>query len=112
MKKLLKWVRRYGLDRGTNMHFRKGNNGKKNCYITTSTYEYCITTSTKTPKGYLGCVASCRTTEVGEKHLRGCDLPDGTYSKKTFIAIMLKIVNLEARGKPPISGKEEANAED
>ena len=111
MNKLLKWIRKYNLDIGTNIHFRVGNNGKENCYVTTDNYEYCIVVNDKKPKGYIGCIASCRKTRIGETHLRGKDLPDGPYIIDTFISILAGIVRSECQSKQPLI-KEQPIVED
>ncbi len=50
-------------------------------------------------KHYLGCIASTRKPRAGEDWTRGNDLPDGDFSKKTFDAIMRKIVGYELIAK-------------
>ncbi len=47
--------------------------------------------------GYLGCIVSTRKNRVGEDWNRGNDLPDGKYSKKTFDAIVRRIVAYELK---------------
>ena len=100
---------RYNLDIGTNIHFRIGNNGKKNCYITTNNYEYCIAVNNRDPKGYMGCIASCRKARIGEEWTRGKDLPDGPYTIKTFRSILAGIVRSECQGKVPTIKKGNEN---
>lgn len=96
MKKLLKWISYYNLDIGTTVCFRKSKTGGQQCYITTARHEYCISAHTK-GKGYLGCVYSNRYHSVNEDWTRGGDLPDGIFSKHTFISILAGIVRTEAR---------------
>ena len=48
-------------------------------------------------KSYLGCTVSARKNRVGENWNRGRDLPDGEYSKKTFDAIVRRIVAFELK---------------
>ena len=47
--------------------------------------------------GYLGCIASCRKSKVGETCTRGNDLADGKYLESTFIEIMADIVSYEIK---------------
>jgi len=47
--------------------------------------------------GYLGCIAQCRKSRVGETWARGSDLKDGDYSKKTFDGIVRDIVSYEMK---------------
>jgi hypothetical protein len=49
------------------------------------------------PKGYLGAMVSSRKPRVGEDWTRGNDLPDGSYSKETFDAIVRRIVAYELK---------------
>ena len=96
MKKLVKWIRYHNLDIGTRVEIKKDKGGVKRCYITTDMYIYSVVANKS--RDYMGCVSTCRKTKVGETHLRGSDLPDGKYTKKTFISIMCAIVRNEARG--------------
>lgn len=61
---------------------------KKYCYTITCT----LPNINENSKGYLGCIATLRKQYVGEDMVRSNDLPDGTFSKKTFIRIMGKII--------------------
>ncbi len=92
-KKLLKWIKLYGLNIGNNVTFRKDPNGRRNCYIVTDAAEYCITVNKQ--RDYLGGIRTCRFSRPGENWLRGSDLPDGKYDEATLKNIMLAIVKHE-----------------
>ena len=70
------------------------------CLLYTDTHEYSINGyqgTEKNPKGYLGCTSNTRKSRVGEDWHRGNDLPDGSYSKKTFDKIINGIVAYELK---------------
>ena len=70
------------------------------CYFYTDDHIYHISVykpTKKNPRGYLGCTASTRKPRVGEDWNRGNDLPDGKYCKKTFDAIVYRIVAYELK---------------
>ncbi len=50
---------------------------------------YCVESS------YLGCQVSARKTRAGEDWVRGNDLPDGKFNKKTWDRIIYAIVSYE-----------------
>ncbi len=65
------------------------------CFYTEE-YQYFIT-ATERPAGdsYLGCQVSARKIRAGEDWIRGNDLPDGEFTKKTWDMIINAIVNYE-----------------
>lgn len=70
------------------------------CYLYTNDNRYSIIgypSIEKKTKGYLGCIASRRKSEVGEDWTRGSDLHDGKYSKDTFNGIIEDIVSFELK---------------
>jgi len=75
--------------------------GKNRFICRLFTNDHCYSISGYKPEedngGYLGCIASTRKSEVGEDWNRGNDLPDGNYSKKTFDAIVTRIVAYELK---------------
>lgn len=74
--------------------------------IFTSGHEYRISAvpaSAVRPKGYLGCIASCRTPVAGEDWTRGNDLPDGPLSESTWNAILSSIVGMEMVSLSPMA---------
>ena len=80
--------------------------------IYTHTYKYRITAKYhKDGRTYLGCTVSCRMPRAGEKWNRGNDLPDGTFSKKTWERIKNAIIGYELVKfvKTPKEEKEEKN---
>jgi len=72
---------------------------KFHCELYTNDHCYSIygNQPTETNKGYLGCGATTRKNRVGEDWNRGNDLPDGKYNKKTFDAIVRRIVAYELK---------------
>ena len=77
-----------------------GKENRVNIHLYTKTNEYSISArlpdlKKKNDKGYLGCVASCRTPRAGEFWTRGNDLPDGKFSFETWIEIVSGIVQYE-----------------
>jgi hypothetical protein len=69
-------------------------------YLFTDEHSYHISAyapSNGNPRGYLGCISSCRKTRVGENWHRGSDLADGPYSKETFFRIIGDIVSFELK---------------
>jgi len=69
-----------------------------NCLLYTTDNTYSISGyKAINAKGYLGCIASTRKSNVGEDWNRGSDLPDGGYSKETFDAIISRIVAYELK---------------
>lgn len=70
----------------------------------TAEHRYCITALPK-GKTYLGCILDVRKACPGENHTRGADLPDGPFDKKTWLAIVKRIVGIELVPiDKPISG--------
>lgn len=71
------------------------------CIFYTDTHKYSISgyvpVEGKEQKGYLGCIASTRKSRPGEDWTRGNDLPDGEYNKKTFDAIVRRILAYEIK---------------
>ena len=49
----------------------------------------------KNKSGYLGCQVSARKARAGEDWIRGNDLPDGEFNKKTWDRIIYAIVSYE-----------------
>lgn len=70
--------------------------GSYRALLYTKNYRYTITCTLPNingkSKGYLGCIATLRKKYVDEDMVCSNDLPDGTFSKKTFIRIMGKII--------------------
>lgn len=58
---------------------------------------YGYESSTRSPKGYLGCGAVTRKPRPGEDWNRGNDLPDGKYCKETFNMIVRAILAYEIK---------------
>jgi len=52
---------------------------------------------------YLGCIATCRVARAGEDHLRGNDLPDGSFSEDTWRKIKDAILRYEVVQLEPVS---------
>ena len=48
-----------------------------------------------TDKSYIGCQVNARKTRAGEDWVRGNDLPDGEFNKKTWDRIIYAIVSYE-----------------
>lgn len=54
---------------------------------------------------YLGMTVSSRLARPGEGWLRGNDLPDGSFSKETFDAMMAAMLTYELRGVSNVAGR-------
>jgi len=100
----LKGIVKYGnVDSQVLIFHKNQQNDNKNrfsCRLYTDNNIYSISGYAPTenkPNGYLGCIASRRKPRVGEDWTRGNDLPDGSYSKKTFDAIVRRIVAYELK---------------
>ncbi len=66
------------------------------CFYTEE-HQYCISAIERFhgDDSYLGCAVSTRKARVGEDWLRGNDLPDGKFTKKTWDMIINAIVSYE-----------------
>jgi len=62
----------------------------------TNDHQYRISATTD---GYLGCMVDTRKPRAGEMWTRGNDLPDGKFCRKTWDAIIRKIVGYELVAK-------------
>lgn len=97
----LKIISRYGNVDAVSQIFRDKKEPERHfLYIFTDEHCYHISAyapTEKRPKGYLGCIASCRKPRVGETWHRGSDLADGPYSRETFIKIIGDIVSFELK---------------
>ncbi len=68
----------------------------KRYYFYTDRYKYCIVAKDRSKNdGYLGCMVSTRKARAGEKHNRGNDLPDGSFSRETWERIKNSIIKYE-----------------
>jgi len=75
----------------------KKENTRNFCFYTEE-YQYFITAVERhdgDKDDYLGCQVSARKTRPGEDWLRGNDLPDGPFTKKTWDRIIYSIVSYE-----------------
>jgi len=93
---LIYWV----LNNRSNITEEDKEKARFNCVFYTDTHKYSITGYEPTemnPNGYLGCTSSTRKSRVGEDWHRGNDLPDGSYSRKTFDKIVRGIVAYELK---------------
>ena len=71
---------------------------KRNFCFFTEEYQYFITAIEKydgDKEDYLGCQVTARKPRAGEDWLRGNDLPDGPFTKKTWDKIIYAIVSYE-----------------
>ena len=71
--------------------------GRSLCFYTQD-HQYFINAIeryTDDKKSYLGCQVSARKTRAGEDWIRGNDLPDGEFNKKTWDRIIYAIVSYE-----------------
>lgn len=97
----LKIISRYGnVDSVSQIFIDKKDTKRHFMYIFTDEHCYSISAyapTDKNPRGYLGCIATCRKPRVGEWWTRGSDLADGPYSKETFIKIMGDIISYELK---------------
>ena len=98
----LKELVRYGnVDSQVLIFIDTKEDGKNRFICRLYTNDHCYSISGYKPfgsnNGYLGCIASTRKNRVGEDWNRGSDLPDGKYSKKTFDAIVRRIVAYELK---------------
>jgi len=97
----LKIISRYGNVDSVAQIFRDKKDPERHfMYIFTDDHYFSISAyapTEKSPKGYLGCIASCRKPRVGEWWHRGSDLSDGPYSKETFFEIIGDIVSFELK---------------
>lgn len=98
----LKELVRYGNVDSQVLIFLDTKEARKNrfvCRLFTNDHIYSISgyKSLEGNSGYLGCTASTRKNRVGEDWNRGSDLPDGKYNKKTFDAIVRRIVANELK---------------
>jgi len=70
----------------------------RNFCFYTEEYQYFITAIERFDEdkdNYLGCQVSARKSRAGEDWLRGNDLPDGPFTKKTWDRIIYSIVSYE-----------------
>ena len=82
----------------TQLDNKKENNFSVIIYTNDHSYSfYGFAPTDEKPKGYLGGGGNTRKPRVGEDWNRGNDLPDGSYSKKTFDAIVYRIVAYELK---------------
>lgn len=97
----MKIISRYGNVDSVSQIFRDKREPERHfMYIFTDEHCYSISAyapTDKRPRGYLGCISSCRKPRVGETWTRGSDLADGPYSKETFIKIMGDIISYELK---------------
>lgn len=61
----------------------------------TNDYKYYIVAAVYKDRDYLGCQVSCRKPRAGETWHRGNDLPDGPFTKETWLRILNGIVRYE-----------------
>jgi hypothetical protein len=97
----MKIISRYGNVDSVSQIFRDKKDPERTfLLIFTEEHSYHISAyapTEKRPKGYLGCITSCRKPRVGETWTRGNDLADGPYNKETFIKIIGDIVSYELK---------------
>lgn len=63
----------------------------------TNDYKYYIVARVYEDHDYLGCQVSCRKPYAGEDWHRGNDLPDGPFTKETWLRILNGIVRYEMK---------------
>ncbi len=69
---------------------------RRRFFFYTDEHQYYIIAIEKTKeKSYLGCQVSTRKSRAGEDYIRGNDLPDGDFTKKTWDDIIQAIVRYE-----------------
>jgi len=61
----------------------------------TDNYKYYIVALVREDHDYLGCQVSCRKPYAGENWHRGNDLPDGPFTRETWLRILNGIVRYE-----------------
>lgn len=61
----------------------------------TDNYKYHIVALVREDHDYLGCQVSCRKPYAGENWHRGNDLPDGPFTKETWLRILNGIIRYE-----------------
>lgn len=98
----LKEIVRYGNVDSQAIILSNLNGDDNNFRVTIYTNDHCYAfygyaPSENKPDGYLGAGVTTRKPRVGEDWNRGNDLPDGKYCKKTFDAIVKRIVAFELK---------------